>query len=135
MKVSETDTLFLPRMDVASIDKEIKATELKLSRLHKDRGRAVGRKYLTCTGCAKKTQIQKVIFLQTHHYTPPRGCTGGDSWTPGEGNWVCSKCGYLSRLYDRDFDLCAIQDAADEVWDTHGVKDLADKVEELRSKV
>lgn len=53
----------------------------------------------TGRGCGAWTPISNLVYIQTHWYTPPTGCTGGDYWNEGEGQWVCSKCGHLNRLY------------------------------------
>ena len=52
-------------------------------------------------GCGKKTQIKNLTFIQTHWYEEPWGCNGGADWNPGEGQFICPKCGHKNRLYDR----------------------------------
>lgn len=52
-------------------------------------------------GCGKTTQIKDLVYIQTHWYVRPRGCTEGDYWNEGEGNFVCPHCGHLNRLYNR----------------------------------
>jgi transcription initiation factor IIE alpha subunit len=42
-----------------------------------------------------------LTYIQTHFYVSPWGCTGGDFWKQGEGQFDCPKCGYKNRLYDR----------------------------------
>lgn len=48
--------------------------------------------------CGNSQKVKDTIFYQTHWYTPPRGCTGGDYWNQGEGQVVCSDCGATIRL-------------------------------------
>lgn len=53
-------------------------------------------------GCGKKTAIGKLTYIQTHWYTQPRGCTEGDYWNEGEGQFECPKCGHRNRIYEYD---------------------------------
>ncbi len=53
-------------------------------------------------GCGKKHEIRKLQYISTHWYTRPTGCSDGDYWTEGEGNFICPKCGHRNRLYDRE---------------------------------
>lgn len=50
-------------------------------------------------GCGKKSMIREIAYLQTHWYTPPSGCSDGDYWNAGEGEWDCPHCGRRNRLY------------------------------------
>lgn len=52
-------------------------------------------------GCGQALEIGELEYIQTHWYTPPHGCSGGDYWNLGEGQFVCPHCGHLNRLYDR----------------------------------
>jgi len=52
-------------------------------------------------GCGQGFEVRELEYIQTHWYVPPRGCTEGGYWKPGEGNWRCPKCGHLNRLYDK----------------------------------
>ena len=52
-------------------------------------------------GCGRKYFIKKIDFIQTHWYETPSGCSGGDMWHEGEGQWVCPSCEHLNRLYDK----------------------------------
>jgi len=51
-------------------------------------------------GCGAEHPIDSLEYIQTHWYTEPHGCTGGDYWNQGEGNWICPSCGGRNRLYD-----------------------------------
>lgn len=57
--------------------------------------------FVTNEGCGKSTKVKNLTYIQTHCYIEPRGCTEGDYWRSGEGNFICPKCGYLNRLYNR----------------------------------
>ena len=52
-------------------------------------------------GCGNKFFIKNITFLQTHWYETPSGCTGGDTWHGGEGQWECPCCGHRNRLYKK----------------------------------
>lgn len=52
-------------------------------------------------GCGAILPVGELTYIQTHWYTSPYGCTGGDYWNQGEGQFVCPKCGELNRLYER----------------------------------
>lgn len=52
-------------------------------------------------GCQRLSKIIKVDYVQTHWYTEPYSCTGGDYWNLGEGRFICPKCGAVNRLYER----------------------------------
>ena len=52
-------------------------------------------------GCGATLPITDLEYIQTHWYTSPFGCSKGDYWNEGEGQFVCPECGKLNRLYDR----------------------------------
>lgn len=52
-------------------------------------------------GCKRLSKISNIIYIQTHWYTEPYSCAGGDYWNEGEGQFNCPKCGVLNRLYER----------------------------------
>jgi hypothetical protein len=52
-------------------------------------------------GCGAILPVKELTYIQTHWYTEPSGCTGGDYWNQGEGQFVCPKCGEKNRLYER----------------------------------
>jgi len=52
-------------------------------------------------GCGAKLHVSDLVYIQTHWYVPPSGCTDGDYWNTGEGQFVCPKCGCTNRLYER----------------------------------
>ena len=53
-------------------------------------------------GCAAKFFIKDITYIQTHWYEKPHGCTGGDMWHQGEGQFICPCCGLRNRLYNRE---------------------------------
>lgn len=52
-------------------------------------------------GCGELLRIGDLEYIQTHWYTPPRSCSGGDYWQQGEGNFYCPKCGHRNRTFNR----------------------------------
>lgn len=53
-------------------------------------------------GCGLKFFIKEVTYIQTHWYEKPSGCSGGDMWHEGEGQFECPCCGHRNRLYQRE---------------------------------
>jgi len=52
-----------------------------------------------CARCEETTPISQMEYIQSHWYTTPHGCTGGDYWTPGEGYALCPECGIEHRTH------------------------------------
>lgn len=52
-------------------------------------------------GCGQTSAIRDLVYLQTHWYVPPSGCSDGDYWRQGEGMYECLHCGHMNRLYER----------------------------------
>lgn len=52
-------------------------------------------------GCGQKFFIKNLEYIQTHYYERPWGCTGGDTWHQGEGQFTCPCCGHRNRFLDR----------------------------------
>jgi hypothetical protein len=50
--------------------------------------------------CGLQFWVRDLTYIQTHWYVSPHGCTGGDYWNEGEGQWRC-KCGHINRLYNK----------------------------------
>lgn len=55
-----------------------------------------------CKSCNEESQLRKVIFIQSHWYEGPYGCTGGDQWYSGECNLLCPCCGMTHRLLSEE---------------------------------
>jgi hypothetical protein len=52
-------------------------------------------------GCGAGFEIRDLEYIQTYWYEPPSGCSDGDNWWQGEGQWKCPSCGHTNRLYDK----------------------------------
>ncbi len=51
-------------------------------------------------GCGAILRPKDVTYIRTYWYEGPYGCTDGDIWHIGEGQFNCPKCGARTRLYD-----------------------------------
>lgn len=52
-------------------------------------------------GCGMGYEVRELTYIQTHWYVSPGGCTEGDYWRQGEGQWACLNCKKRNRLYDK----------------------------------
>jgi hypothetical protein len=90
----------------AAIDAKLDALQKKREKLEAERDAVIGRTLVKCSdsnygkGCGKKTAIKNIVYIRTHWYVSPYGCTGGDYWNEGEGQFICPKCGNRNRLTD-----------------------------------
>jgi len=64
---------------------------------------ALGKTLVRCRKpeCGRGWEIRELTYIQTHWYEQPSGCTGGDIWREGEGNWKCPTCETMHRLYNK----------------------------------
>lgn len=91
---------------LAVAEKQVEIAESALDTATKIRDELLGRTLVVCTsqvmtgkGCGAHLEIKDLTYIQTHWYTAPHGCTGGDYWNAGEGQFVCPKCDHRNRLY------------------------------------
>ena len=85
--------------ELQKIRKQKEKLLAQLDTLKTEEQRCLSRKLIQCGYCKKKTQINKLIYLQHYWYTKPYGCTGGDYWSQGEGGFICFKCNEHNRSY------------------------------------
>lgn len=90
---------------------DMPVTEVKTTILFRNRSRSLVR----CTGwsvdprkphgvtngCGRKIAVKNLEYIQDYWYTEPHGCSEGDYWNLGEGQFVCPHCGRLNRLFAR----------------------------------
>ena len=94
-------------MNASQISIEIDKAEEQLTELNQLLKEANSRKFITCIsnnygkGCGKKAQLKNITYIRTHWYVRPHGCTGGDYWNEGEGQYICPHCSHRNRMYDR----------------------------------
>ncbi len=74
-------------------DKLLSLSNKLLATLNKQKSN----KTIKC-GCGAMHKIKDCIAIQSHHYIPPRGCTEGDYWNPGELQVICPVTDYKNRL-------------------------------------
>ena len=83
---------------------ELKAERVALLAKVKSTDEAIAAKLshtlVRCGQCRIGHEVRELIYLQTHWYESPHGCSGGDTWHAGEGQWACPDCGHTNRLYD-----------------------------------
>jgi len=126
-------------MTKSNIDTEIKNLKKKLNEALQQRDHQRKLKYVVCTGnchgkgCGKRSQVRTLTYIQTHWYTPPSGCMGGDYWNMGEGEFVCPKCRHLNREYEHPSKFHTLKDCFKEVVKVFD-KDYNHKLEELGAK-
>ena len=53
---------------------------------------------IRCSACGKLSPVKNCTYIQTYWYTLPHGCTGGDYWNLGEGQFLCPNCETRNRL-------------------------------------
>lgn len=87
------------RESVAKVDKKINKLEEQIKSLREQQSNMLEQILIDCPSCSKPFPIMESEYLQTHWYTPPRGCSEGDYWNTGEGNCICPHCESRLRLY------------------------------------
>jgi hypothetical protein len=73
--------------------------------------------YIT-NGCGSELPISSLTYIQTHWYTEPSGCTQGDYWSAGEGQFYCPACKVVNRL-GRRHDVVALKEFFGDIEDVH----------------
>ena len=60
---------------------------------------------IPCESCKGRHAIKDLVAIQTHWYTRPHGCTGGDYWNVGEMQFICPETGVRNRLLFNNDDV------------------------------
>ncbi len=86
------------------IEQERARLERRLEKLGDERIAALREKRWKCraAGCGRTSKLSSVVLIQTHWYTAPFSCSGGDYWNAGERNLVCPKCSVRHRMIETD---------------------------------
>ena len=84
--------------ELERVRKEEKKIESKIKQRNKKRN-------IQCGSCEHSHRVADLVAIQTHFYIPPRGCTEGAYWLPGEMQFVCPETGVINRLL---FDNCDV---------------------------
>jgi len=53
---------------------------------------------IVCPSCNCSYLVSTQIYIQTHWYVEPHGCTEGDYWNMGEAKWKCPSCEVFWRF-------------------------------------
>jgi uncharacterized Zn finger protein (UPF0148 family) len=77
--------------DIDELYDKIKKKRKKLSKLK-------AKTEVVCSKCKTAHEIKDLLYIKTHWYTEPSGCTGGDYWTEGEGQTTCPACNVRIRF-------------------------------------
>jgi hypothetical protein len=92
---------------IREIEKKLEDLDRQRKELEKQRDDLLRKTLIACKGnihgkgCGAALEIGELTYIQTHWYEEPHGCTGGDCWHQGEGEFDCPRCGLRNRLYDR----------------------------------
>ncbi len=70
------------------------------------------------TGCGNKFFIKNLVYTQTHWYETPSGCSDGDTWHRGEGQFECPICHHRNRFYDKP-EIVKLKHLFAEIFDEH----------------
>ena len=102
---SELVPAFVPS-GLAVAKHRVETAEAEVAAAQKDLDALLGETHVACTsqvatgkGCGHLFPVKVLTYIQTHWYTEPYGCTGGDYWNSGEGQFICPNCGHKNRLY------------------------------------
>ena len=90
------EILFPPEIESARVNLESAKQQLAAAQREYDGVRAAA--HIQCCRCNNDYPISTQEYIQTHWYTSPHGCTGGDYWNEGEANWICPGCGFRNRF-------------------------------------
>lgn len=107
--------------------KDIEQLKARRAELEKELHEATGRVFVKCEdnnygkGCGRKSRLRNLTYIATHWYTEPYGCTGGDYWSEGEGQFDCPHCGHRNRLYNRK-EVQALKHHFKAVVDSHSTR-------------
>lgn len=88
--------LSLPIPD--TVDEQVAAIDEKIAELQAKRDAVQRTRPLTCYHCKQQSVISTLTYIQTHWYERPYGCSGGDRWRQGEGQFECPHCSQINRL-------------------------------------
>lgn len=95
-------------MKLEEINKKRAELQTELTKLNLEAAKKTSKVAVICEsnpaygkGCGAGFYIDDLTYIQTHWYELPYGCTGGDNWHQGEGQFICPKCGHRNRFLDR----------------------------------
>jgi len=84
----------------------------QLAGLHQQEGKILAKtdtgnknRKIKCGSCEDFHEIGSLTAIQTHWYTSPHGCTGGDYWNEGELQFICPETNVKNRLLFNNHDV------------------------------
>lgn len=91
--------LLMP-VTLADAEKKVKKAEKALDKAEESRDKLLKDAEVQCLNksCGAYLRIGDLTYIQTHWYVQPHGCTGGDYYRAGEGQFKCPKCGMRNRM-------------------------------------
>jgi hypothetical protein len=91
-------------IELAEINREIDGQRDFLDVLTNAKAEILGRTLVKCVCCSVATPIKDIDYIQTHYYTSPHGCSGGDYWNEGSGKMVCPNCNTILMFLGDEYD-------------------------------
>jgi hypothetical protein len=95
---SNNPTYTIPELKNCPTEEEIKAAKKVLENVKKAKEKQRAKTKIKCGKCGSSHRIKDLDLVQTHWYTEPYGCTGGDYWSEGECQVICPDCNTRNRL-------------------------------------
>jgi hypothetical protein len=88
-----------------TIERDLVQAEGVVATLRGKLKEAQANKLFRCVACKGIHKIKTCVAVQTHWYTEPYGCTGGDYWNMGELWIICPKTEVANRVLFNDHDV------------------------------
>ena len=108
------------QLELSILEADIANAEQALSKLCDQRDQLLKQTEVSCSSCGTKHEIQNVVYLRTHFYVSPHGCTEGDYWSThtDEFQYKCPSCDAHWRVL-RDQQLMALRHLFKETVEVH----------------
>jgi hypothetical protein len=90
-----------PPAELEGLLEQLRATEVEASRIRTLVNKAKRKTRVMCHACGRRYAVKNLVYIQTHWYEGPHGCTGGDRWHMDEGQFICPGCNTRNRLFER----------------------------------
>ena len=96
---SVVSVIYLPTR--SDIEKRLAEAHQNLKRWKEMLEESLKATLVGCQYCGDHLPVTNLIYIQSHWYTSPYSCNGGDYWNIGEGGFKCTLCSQHNRLYQR----------------------------------
>jgi hypothetical protein len=84
---------------IKEIDTQTTEIDQEILQLTKKKNDILKRTPIQCERCQSVFTIGEIVYIQTEWYVMPTGCTDGDYWCDGEGQFACPNCTLLNRIH------------------------------------